>query len=273
MLIILIRYVFKIVITKIKSFFSVLILEYILGWDIINSTERQQFNLGKHVIVYTHTSFYEHLIGYLLSLRYQIPLIFLAESELKEDPITGIFLKLMDLIYVDRKKDTDIVMHITTELMKYDDHMFAVSMDTVNTVNGANCNNKQENTDTLIFQSKNMSQHISERMGDRVPMHTLQKQTSQSFQGFYQIALKTNSQIHQAIFDFENQIMRIENIKICEYEEMITKLSDGFKKEIPYCQEKMLHKVNKTSLFNMNKSILFYFPPLFVIYVLLNIFF
>lgn len=235
------------IIFKIKAFCSVLILDYILGWVIINSINTMDSNSKRHIVIYTRTSFCEHMIGYLLSLRYQIPLVFLVEKELKKDPISDIILKLINRIYVDRsysdeKKEADgAITYIASELAKYDNHIFAILIDGV---------------------------QISQEEKKQGEFHKLQ--------GFYQIAKKTESMIHQIIFDFENQILKTENIQNYEYNAMITKILEGIKNEKPYTDttlEKGKQKIKKTSMINMSKSILMYIPPLFIIYVLFTLFF
>ncbi len=264
--------ILRFVIFKIKTFISVLILEYILGWEINNLIDPSLSSSKKHIVIYAHTSFYEHLIGYLLSLRYQIPLIFLVENELKKDPITSKILKMMDLIYIDRKKDSDIITYIASELIKYNDHIFAISIDSAHKQQEQEQEQEEEQQEQY---NQNESKHI-------LPMHFLQKQSQEhQLQGFYQIAMKTESMIYQIIFDFENQILKIENIQNYSlntlhsmgYNEMIAKIFDGFKKEIPYYPDKILHGQRKTSIFNSYRSTLIYIPPFFVVYVLFSLFF
>jgi hypothetical protein len=227
---------------------SVLILEYIMGWDICVSLTRSMFN-EKHIMIYSHASFYEHLIGYLLSLRYQTPLIFLAENDMNDDLITEKFLRTaMDLIYVDRKKD-DVVSHVIESLAPHSDgYIFAILMEGSGSDTVSKSGLKNTNVPLQILHDNSLKKH-------------------QMFQGFYQIAMRTNSQIHQAIFDFENQVMRIENIDNSDYDQMIEKLTYGFKNEIPYHD-----KMKSTSMINVNRSVLIYFPPMFIFFVLSQIF-
>jgi len=220
-----------------------------MGWDIYVPLTQSMFN-EKHIMIYSHASFYEHLIGYLLSLRYQTPLIFLAENEMNDDLITKRFLRTtMDLIYVDRKKDDEVSHVIESLVSRSNGYIFAILISGSDIGSGESKPGlKNTNVPLQILHNNSLKKH-------------------QMFQGFYQIAMRTNSQIHQAIFDFENQTMRIENIDSSDYDQMIEKLTHGFKTEIPYHD-----KMKTTSMINVNRSVLIYFPPMFILFVLSQIF-
>ena len=209
-----------------KKSLSILLLKYILGWDI---SENKYLEKGKNIIIYGQGSMYKHLIGYLLSLRYRIPSITLVEKELKDDMILGRLLKQTNLIFIDRKKHTNVIKYISDELSKRSDYILSIS------------------SDTGTHGSLDL---INDNLTDLI------------VQDYYQIHKITGSNIHMALFDFENQVLVIKNI-------------NGTKKEINdsiiLYKDKKEVDIEKSSIINIRRSILIYIPPICIFYILVRV--
>jgi 1-acyl-sn-glycerol-3-phosphate acyltransferase len=215
------------------------ILKYILGWKVKgNYNSFDHLREGKHIIVYTHTSIYDPVLGYMMALIYDLPLIAAGSQEFHNIPIIW---RLFNIIFIDRKASMDTTHYISNHLSKYKDFLFAIAPE-------RSC-----------------------------------KKVNDIKSDFFHIALMTGSDIHIAHFDFENQVISIEElmndiiVQTSSYEVIKQQIKEVLGKEKPYYPDachlvKVLpRKANHTAIINIDRTWLIFLPPACVLMIMVNI--
>src|SRR5579872_6384925 len=111
-----------------KRLLASIVLFNILGWKITQSYNSCfQYRKDRHVMIYAHTTAYDAIIGYLVYTAYDIPVIGVAKQELSQIPILGYIMKQMDVIFIDRVRNTNTAKFISDELDKRRNFVFVIS--------------------------------------------------------------------------------------------------------------------------------------------------
>lgn len=224
----------------IRRFISSFILHHVLGWRVLNEHKfYQDYKKGRHVVIYTFTSLYEILIGYLVCMSYNITAITMTRKDIQYIPFFEKILNMISvihIIFVDNKKNQNATEYVSKELDKYQNFLFAVS---------------PEGKRSMVSEIKS---------------------------GFYHIAKKTSADINIIKFDFSNQHVSINEIvgknhvQIYTYDKIKELVENEMKNEIPYYPDKChltQDKISvKTSFINFSRSLLIYIPFLTVSYIL-----
>lgn len=225
---------------SVKRFTASFLLKNVMGWRINRDYDSYgPLRKGRHVVVYAHTSFYEPLIEYLVSVIYDIPLIAVAKRELRDIPLFGKFLSCLNLIFIDRHKNTNTTKYISEELDKTKDFVFSIS---------------PEGTRSLVSDLKSGFFFIAEKTHANLCI------------------ARFDFENHMfSIEDIVNDVV----IQTTKYEKIKDMVEIEMRKEKPYHPEKC-HLVSgstikKTSLICAERSILIYFPPFIVIMIMINI--
>jgi len=226
------------IIVTLKRIFATFILIKILGWKITRTYNAYfQYRKGRHIIVYAHTSAYDAVLGYLMCVMYDIPMIGVGKKELTEIPIFGWFMKQMSMIFIDRKKNTNTAKYISDELDKYKNFVFVIA---------------PEGTRNRTDDIKSGFYYIG--VNTRAYLH-----------------IARIDYTHQTLC--VDEIASDVIFQSSPYDQIKALVIDEMKKEKPY-YPKNCHLVEdksiKTSLININRSWLIYIPPLMVTYILLS---
>ena len=225
------------IIVTLKRLLATFILFNLLGWKITRSYNAYfQYRKGRHIIVYTHTSIYDAIIGYLVCVIYDIPMVGVGKKELAEIPIFGWFLKQMNMIFIDRKKNTNTAKYISDELDKYKNFVFVIA---------------PEGTRSKVNDIKSGFYHIG--INTRSHLHLAKINYSDQ-----------TISVDELASDVFLQTQEYDKIKSIVIEEM--------KNEKPYCPDHchlIEDKSIKTSLFNIRRSCIIYIPPMIVMYILI----
>lgn len=220
----------------IRRLFTKFILSNLMGWKITRSYNSYfPYRKGRHVIIYAHTSAYDAVIGYLMCVMYDIPMVGVGKKELTEIPILGWFMRNMNMIFIDRKKNTNTTKYISDALNKYKNFVFVIA---------------PEGTRNRVDDIKSGFYYIG--VNTQAHLHIARLDYSNQTVSVDEIAS-----------DIELQTINYDKIK----ERVIAEM----KKEKPYYPEHC-HMVEdksiKTSLINVKRSWLIYLPPLIVIYIM-----
>ena len=237
------------ILLSIKRFIALFILKYVIGWRIICDSNSRKINCdynsydflrkGKHVMVYAHTSIYESLIGYLVSVAYDIPLIAVVKQELRDILWIGYVIKYFNFIFIDRQKNTNTTKYISEELNKQKDFTFGIA---------------PEGTRSLVRELKSGFFYIAKKTNADLYI------------------ARFNFEDH--IFSIE-AIANEVAIQSTQCEKIKTIVENEMRKEKPYRPERC-HLVQRamiktTSLIRIERSILIYFPPFIIITIMVHI--
>jgi hypothetical protein len=218
-----------------------LIIKYVFGWKIDKSYEDcEPLRKGKHVIIYAYTSVYEIIIGYIVSIAYNIPIIgtYKTSNKFPEDMVSITYkstylnkiLNMIGIMMTDKNKSTNTVKYISDELNKIENFGFIISFDGTKS-------------------------------------------------SFYNIAIKTSSDVWMCSFDFTSHIISLkqliskQSIQSADYEKIHHMIEIEMKKEKPYIPDKCIFVadqiINHTSVIALNRSIIIWIPPIVVIIILI----
>lgn len=228
------------IILSFKRFAASFVLRHVLGWR-INRDYNSYGSLrkGKHILVYAHTSVYEPLIGYLVSVAYDIPVIGVAKRELRDIPLLGRFMTNINAIFIDRQKNTNTTKYISDELNKMKDFTFSIS---------------PEGTRSLVNDLKSGFFYIAEK----------------TRADLYIARFDFESHIF-SVEEIANDVI----IQTTPYEKIKEMVEIEMRKEKPYYPERChlvsSDTIKKTSLIGTERSILIYFPPFIVTTIMINI--
>ena len=79
-------YMYKLYLYILKTLIKLVatcVIKYILGWKIMRDYDAYyQYRKDRHVIIYVHTSIYDIIIGYLVCIMYDIPIVGIGKKEL-----------------------------------------------------------------------------------------------------------------------------------------------------------------------------------------------
>jgi 1-acyl-sn-glycerol-3-phosphate acyltransferase len=232
----LISFIFRIM-HLIKRLIAIFILRSVLGWSVDKSyNDYESLRKGKHIVTYAITGDYEIIMGCLLAHAYDIPIIIIAKDELGKIPIISrVFGFLSDMVFVDRKSHMNTTEFIANDLKSRKNYALLIA---------------PEGTRSRVDDLKS---------------------------GFYNIALETCSDIYHMAIDFENHtigIVLVTNdavVQTSSYEKIKGMVEEKFMKDKPFQPERChlidLSKTKKTSLVNINKSLVIYIPPLIVVVI------
>lgn len=223
-----------------RRFIATLILKHILGWRINrNYDSYEQLRKGRHVMVYAHTSVCDPLIGYLVAIAYDLPLIGVAKRELCDVPFLGRFIRRMSAIFIDRQKNTNTTKYISEELDKITHFVFAIS---------------PEGTRSLTNDLKSGFFYIAEKT--RADLWI------------------AHFDFENQVFSVE-EIVNDVVIQTTEYRKIKELVETEIKKEKPYHPDRCYlvdpDTMKKTSLIGIKRTVLIYIPPFIVIMILINI--
>jgi 1-acyl-sn-glycerol-3-phosphate acyltransferase len=215
---------------------ALLILKYIMGWR-FKCDSYELLRKGRHVIVYAHTSIYELLIGHLVSVIYDVPLIAIAKKELRDIPIICQLMRYFDLIYIDRQKNTNTTKYISEKLNKMSDYVFIIS---------------PEGTRWLTNDLKSGFFHIAKKSHADLWM--------------------ARFDFENHIFSIQG-VANGDDIQTSEYETIKHIVENEPRKENPYYPERchLVSNRKKTSLIGIQHSVLFFIPPFIIITIMIKI--
>jgi hypothetical protein len=229
---------FTFIYVTIKRILASFILTKILGWEISkNYNTYFQYRKGRHVWIYAHTSTYDGILGYLAYVAYDIPVVGVAKMELSQLPVLGYFMRKMDVVFIDRIRNTNTAKYISDELDKKKNFVFVIS---------------PEGSRHKVKDIRSGFYYIAANTKADLHMISINYET----QTIDVNELATNSIIQTTTYD---------NIK--------TLVTNEMEKESPYHPEDyhLLNKQNiKTSIINIYRSWLIYLPPLTVLYILFS---
>jgi hypothetical protein len=212
------------------------IIKYIFGWNIAKSYEAyESLRKGKHVIIYTYTSVYELIIGYIVSIAYNIPVI--GTFKFSEDmiPINYKFIntKILNnigIMITDKTKNTNTVKYISDELNKIENFAF-----------------------TILFD------------GTKSSFYNIAAKTNADI---WLCSFDFVSHIISL-----NQILSKQTIQSGDYKKIQHIVETEMKKEKPYNPNKCIFVAdqisNPTSVIALNRSIFIWIPPVIVIIILI----
>jgi len=221
-----------------KRMLATFILTKVLGWEITkNYNNYYQYRKGRHVWVYAHTSTYDGILGYLAYVAYDLPVIGVAKMELSQIPILGYFMRQINVIFIDRVRNTNTAKFISDELDKKKNFVFVIS---------------PEGSRSKVDDIRSGFYYI----------------TSNTKADLHMIRIDYENQTIAV-----DPIATNEVIQSTPYDTIKTLVVDEMKKESPYHPEDyhLLSKhINKTSIININRSWLIYVPPIIVVYIMFN---
>jgi 1-acyl-sn-glycerol-3-phosphate acyltransferase len=218
-----------------RRHFSYFVLHHVMGWKTKSRADvYKQYSKGKHVWIYVHTSALDPLLGILLAYVYDLPLIGVGKKEAGDIPIIGRILKKMDVILIDRKKNTNTTTYIANELNKRDNFVFSIA---------------PEGTRKRTSCLRSGYFHIAKKTGSAIQMVTVD--------------------FSKNIYDIE-EIANDVTVQTTTYEKIKQKTEDTFSREIPYYPNDCYlidtesNQMPKTSMICLRRSILVWIPPCIV---------
>lgn len=218
-----------------KRFLASIILFYILGWKTDKGfNSYYPYRRGKHIITYANASRLDQTLGVLFCISYDIPYISVGAQEVENIPVLGYVLKRAGIIFIDRMRNTNTVKYISERLKIHENFVFAVTL-------------TSEKTKTRNIKIKPK---------------------------FYQLAYDTHANVHIMKIDFTTQTVSMERIvpdtiiQTQTYEKIKEIMLEAIQKEKSYDLSSF-----RTSIINVNRSILTYMPPLIVICILAKVLF
>lgn len=221
-----------------RRLLATFVLSKLMGWKITRSYNAYfQYRKGRHIIIYAHTSVYDDMLGYLMCIMYDIPMVGVGKKELTEIFILGWFMRQMNMIFIDRKKNTNTTQYISNALDKYKNFVFVIA---------------PEGTRNKVDDIKSGFYYIG--VNTRANLHIAKIDYSNQMISVDEIAS-----------DIELQTSNYDQIKKLVVTEM--------KKEKPYCPDQchlIEDKSFRTSLINVNRSWLIYLPPFIVFYIMIT---
>ena len=224
------------VILTTRRFMALFILKHVMGWR-IKCDSHELLRKGRHVIVYAHTSIYELLIGHLVSVIHDVPLIAIAKKELGDIPIVGQLMRYFDVIYIDRQKNTNTTKYISEKLNKMTDYVFIIS---------------PEGTRGLTNDLKSGFFYIAKKSHADLWI--------------------ARFDFENHIFSIQG-VANEDDIQTSEYETIKHIVENEMRKENPYYPERchLVPNTKKTSLIRIQHSILFFIPPFIIMTIMIKI--
>lgn len=222
----------------IKRLLASLILFNILGWRMTQSYNSCfQYRKDRHVIIYAHTSSYDAIIGYLIYTAYDIPVVGVAKQELSQVPILGYLMKHMDVIFIDRVRNTNTAKFISDELDKKRNFVFVIAPE-------GSRNKMKDIRSGFYYISANTHSNLH--------------------------IIRLNYESQTITID---NIASANMIQTLSYDKIKNITIDEMKKECPYHPDSY-HLItkpdSKTSIININRSWLIYVLPLIVLYIMIS---
>jgi hypothetical protein len=210
------------------------ILKYILGWK-IKGAHNSYDNLRKdrHQLIYVRTSIFEVMIGFLMMIIYQIPVIILIDKSLTKIPLFGKIFR----------------------------NKYFITFDNINQLEHCDKN--------FVFVTTPIINY---------PKEIDRKVNSFSIELFDQ-AVKTGSHIHMAHFDFEEQVVWIEEIatdiivRLSPYQTIRNHIDELIKTEKTYYPIKDNKNYTGTNvrMINFKRSQIVHLMVLYIIVVTITV--
>ena len=224
------------------SYIAAFIFRYVLGWKINNLEKiREQIDKSKtpNVAVYLHTGMYEPLLGFLVSLGYNIDMYSIIKKELTEIPLIGKAFNLLNHIPINRSGNLNIVDMISNEVKNMPPKSFLTI--------------SPEGTRKLTTKLKSGFYHIAKQT--KTPIYV------------------ANFDFSDQTFDLY-EVFNSTQVEILDYSKILKKIETDFANQMPHSPEKCFLTRNRkeqkpTTFISWERSIL-RFSPIIIIAIILG---